>query len=139
MFELIELLTQVNAQIFRALSPLVKANNISVSELIILWKINKNGPCKITELAVKTGVPASTLTSLFDRLESKEFLTRIHDAKDRRCILIQGTPKLKEMIDTVIEKADSELNLLLGAVPPGFIEHFIHDLHALQKHLLNAR
>jgi DNA-binding MarR family transcriptional regulator len=133
---LLELLTQINAQILRALSPLVKANSISVTELIILWKINKKGPCKITDLSIKMGVPASTLTSLFDRLETKDFLTRIHDEKDRRCILIQGTPKLKNMIDSVIDKADSELTSLLDTLSPEFIEHFLEDLQVLQKHLL---
>jgi len=135
MFELVEQLTQVNAQILRALSPLVKVHNISVTDLIILWKINKMGSCKITELAGKTGLPASTLTSLFDRLEAKEFIIRIHDEKDRRSILVQGTPKLENMIDTAIEHADSELISLLSTLPLGFIEHFMQDLELLQKHL----
>lgn len=136
MFELIELLTQINAQILRALSPIVKTNNISVTELIMLWKINKKGPFKITDLSLIMGVPASTLTSLFDRLEAKDFLTRIHDEKDRRCVLIQGTPKLKDMLDSVIKKADTELNSLLDTLPQDFIEHFMEDLLVLQKHLL---
>lgn len=82
------------------------------------------------------GVPASTLTSLFDRLEAKDFLTRIHDEKDRRCVLIQGTPKLKDMLDSVIKKADTELNSLLDTLPQDFIGHFMEDLLVLQKHLL---
>jgi len=135
MFELVEQLTQVNAQILRALSPLVKVHNISVTDLIILWKINKRGSCKITDLAGKTGLPASTLTSLFDRLEAKEFITRIHDEKDRRSILVQGTTKLENMIDTAIENADNELISLLSTLPLGFIEHFMEELKLLQKHL----
>jgi len=135
MFELVEQLTQVNAQILRALTPLVKVHNISVTDLIILWKINKRGSCKITELTGKTGLPASTLTSLFDRLEAKEFIIRIHDKNDRRSILVQGTPKLENMIDTAIENADSELISLLSTLPAGFVEHFMLDLQLLQKHL----
>lgn len=135
MFELVEQLTQVNAQILRTLSPLVKAHNISVTDLIILWKIKNHGSCKITDLAKKTGLPASTLTSLFDRLEAKEFITRIHDEKDRRSILVQSTPKLENMIDSAIESADSELISLLSTLPQGFIEHFMQDLTLLQRHL----
>lgn len=138
MFELIEMLTQVNAQILRALSPIVKSSGISVTEMIILWKINKQGPCKITDLSLKTGVPASTLTSLFDRLESKGFLTRIHDKEDRRCILIQGTPKLSDMIDSVIEKADSRSEAMLNSLSPEFIERFMQDLQVLQKYLTES-
>lgn len=136
MFELVELLSQVNTQIFRILSPAVKVNNISVTEFIMLWKINKKGPYRITDLAREVGVPSSTLTGVFDRLEAKEYLIRIHDRKDRRSVLIQGTPKLKELIATVIQYADSELTDLLGTLPPEFLEHFLRDLLQLQTHLL---
>lgn len=134
-FELVELLSQVNAQIFRILSPIVKVNSISITELIILWKINKNGTYKITDLAREVGVPSSTLTGVFDRLESKDYLMRIHDSKDRRSVLIQGTPQLKIMIDSAIQSADSELINLLGTLPPGFIDRFLLDLMELQSHL----
>jgi DNA-binding MarR family transcriptional regulator len=136
MFELVELLSQVNTLIFRIMSPIVKENNISITELIILWKINKKGSCRITDLAREAGVPASTLTGVFDRLESKEYLVRIHDSIDRRSILIQGTPKLKNMIDSVIKTADKELVNLLGSLPPGFIDRFLQDLTELHIHLL---
>lgn len=135
LFELVELLTHVNAQILRALSGVLKTSNISVTELIILWKINKKGPCKVTDLARKTGVPASTLTSLFDRLEKKGFVKRIHDEKDRRSILIQGTDLLENMIDTVIEEADEELKSLLSSLPEGFLESFINNLEVMQQYL----
>ena len=114
----------------------MKANNISITELIILWKINKKGTCRITDLARGAGVPASTLTGVFDRLESKKYLVRIHDSKDRRSILIQGTPQLKMMIDSVIQSADHELVNLLDTLPPGFVDHFMQDLIVLQTNLL---
>ena len=136
MFELVELLSQVNSQFFKILAPIVKANNISITELIILWKINKKGTCRITDLARGAGVPASTLTGVFDRLESKKYLVRIHDSKDRRSILIQGTPQLKMMIDSVIQSADHELVNLLDTLPPGFVDHFMQDLIVLQTNLL---
>jgi DNA-binding MarR family transcriptional regulator len=135
LFELVELLSQVNAQIFKILSPLVKENHITITELIILWKINKNGTYRITDLAREVGVPSSTLTGVFDRLESKDYLVRIHDRKDRRSVLIQGTPQLKEMIDSVIRSADKELINLLDTLPPGFINRFLQNLKDLQIHL----
>lgn len=135
MFELVELLSQVNTQIFKILSPIVKANNISVTELIILWKINKNGAYRVTDLAREVGVPSSTLTGIFDRLESRDYLVRIHDSKDRRSVLIQGTPQLKEMIESVIQSADHDLVKLLDSLPPGFIDRLIKDMIELQAYL----
>jgi DNA-binding MarR family transcriptional regulator len=135
MFEVVELLSQVNVQMFRILSPTVKSSNISISELIILWKINNKGPYRVTDLARSVGVPPSTLTGVFDRLEAQQYLERIHDSKDRRSVLIQGTPKLKQMIDSVIQSADQELESLFGALPEGFIDRLMQDLTELQTHL----
>lgn len=136
MFELVEQLSQVNAQFFRILSPVVKANGISTTELILLWKINKQGACRITDLAIGAGVPSSTLTGIFDRLESKGYLVRVHDDVDRRSVLIQGTPQLRRMIDSVIQAADHDLQGLLGTLPPGFINRLLQDLTELQAHLI---
>jgi DNA-binding MarR family transcriptional regulator len=135
MFELVEMLSQVNTRIFKLLSPIVKEYNISISELIILWKLNKRGSCKITDLAKAAGLPASTLTGVFDRLESKGYLVRVHDNVDRRSILIESTTKLKEMIEAVILTADQELILLFDTLPPGFMEDFIKDLTLLHTHI----
>ena len=135
MFELVELLSQVNVKIFRVLSPIVKTRGISTTELIILWKINKKGTCRVTDIARDVGVPLSTLTGVFDRLEAKDYLVRIHDKKDRRSILIQGTPQLKMMIKSVIQSAEHELVNLLDTLPPGFIDRFLKDLTELQTHL----
>lgn len=134
-FELVELLSQVNVKILRVLSPIVKTRSISTTELIILWKINKKGACRVTDIARDVGVPLSTLTGVFDRLEAKNYLVRIHDSKDRRSILIQGTPQLKMMIESVIQSADHELVNLLDTLPPGFIDRFLKDLTYLQTHL----
>jgi DNA-binding MarR family transcriptional regulator len=135
MFEVVELLSQVNVQVFKILSPIVKANNISISELIILWKINKKGPYRVTDLAREAGLSPSTLTGVFDRLELQDYLVRIHDSKDRRSVLIQGTPRLKTMIDSVIQNADQELKNLFDTCTPGFIDRLTLDLLELQTHL----
>jgi DNA-binding MarR family transcriptional regulator len=138
MFELVELLTQVNSRILRTLSPLVKANNVTFSELIILWKINKRGSCTSTDLAAVSSVPASTLTSVLDRLEAKGLVARSHDAQDRRCILIQGTPKLRHMLADIVAQADSELQTLFRSLSPEFLARFSEDLDAMNQHLLRS-
>jgi len=134
-FEVVELLSKVNVKMFKLLSPIVKANNISITELIILWRINKKGPYRVTDVAREAGVPASTLTGVFDRLEAQGYLVRIHDSQDRRSVLIQGTPLLREMIDSSIKSADREIESLFDTLPPGFIDRLTQDLLELQEHL----
>lgn len=135
MFEVVELLSKVNVQMFRLLSPVVKSNNISITELIILWKINKNGPCRTTDIAREVGMPPSTLTGVFDRLEAHGYLVRSHDSQDRRSVLVAGTPRLAEMIDSVIQKADGEMDELFGTLPPGLMDRLMRDLLELHSHL----
>jgi DNA-binding MarR family transcriptional regulator len=135
MYELVELLNQVNTQIFQMLTPIIKSNSITISELILLWKIDKKGPYRISDLSYETGVANSTLTGVFDRLESKEYIIRIHDSEDRRSILIQGTQKLNDMINTLIKNADDELSDLLKDMEPRFIPRLSEDLTTLQAYL----
>jgi len=135
MFEVVELLSHVNVQMFRILSPVVKSSNISITELIILWKINKKGPYRVTDIAKEAGVPPSTLTGVFDRLEAQHYLERVHDSKDRRSVLIAGTPHLQRMIDSVLQNADHELMNLFDTLPPDFIDRLTQNLLELQTHL----
>ena len=135
MFEIVELLGQVNVQMFKLLSPIVKPNNISISELIILWKINKRGPYRVTDIAREAGLPPSTLTGIFDRLESQHYLERVHDSKDRRSVLIQGTPQLQELIDTVIQKTETELKSLFNSMPADYFDRLTGDLQQLKTQL----
>lgn len=135
MLEIVELLSQVNVKIFKILSPIVKSRNLSITELIILWKINKRGPYRVTDIAKDVGVPQSTLTGIFDRLEAQHYLERVHDSKDRRSVLIKGSPQLQELIDSVVQNAEHELTELFGTLPEGFINRLTQDLLELQTHL----
>ena len=135
MFQLFELLSSINVKIIRLFSPILKTVGLSVTELIILWKIDNRGIMRITDVAREVGVPPSTLTGLFDRLTTQGYLERIHDEKDRRSILLRGTPKLKQTIDDVVRVADSELEEFFGGMPEGFVERFKQDLDCLQKHI----
>ena len=120
---------------FKMFSPIAKLSNVSIAELIILWKINKKGPYRVTDLAREAGVPPSTLTGVFDRLEAQQYLERVHDSKDRRSVLIKGTPRLQELIDSLIASADKQLRGVLDTLPAGFIERFTQDLMEMEMHL----
>ncbi|ABQ25752.1 MarR family winged helix-turn-helix transcriptional regulator [Geotalea uraniireducens] len=58
--------------------------------LFVLWE---NDGISIQELAVKTSLGKSTLTSMLDRLEETGHLTRVPSSDDRRKILIKLTEK----------------------------------------------
>ncbi len=60
--------------------------------MFVLWR---NDGIPITELARKTSLEKSTLTSMLDRLEDAGYLTRVASKDDRRKILIKRTAKDK--------------------------------------------
>jgi len=76
--------------------------------LFVLW--HKDG-ISIQELAKKTSLGKSTLTSMLDRLEQAGFVKRVPSKEDRRTILIKLTEKDRECRDlyTKITKEKTEL------------------------------
>ena len=72
--------------------------------LFVLWN-EDNIPIK--ELANKTGLAKTTLTSMLDRLEQSGHIRRVYDAADRRTVrikLTETTINLKEQYDEVSVK-----------------------------------
>jgi len=76
--------------------------------LFVLWQ--KDG-ISIQELAKKTALGKSTLTSMLDRLEQAGFVKRVPSKEDRRTILIRLTEKDHKCRDlyTKITKEKTEL------------------------------
>lgn len=71
--------------------------------LYILWN---NDDISISELANKTGLAKTTLTSMLDRLEMSGYLQRVYDKDDRRKINIKLTKiaiAMKDQYDQVSE------------------------------------
>lgn len=58
--------------------------------MFVLWREDE---IPVSELAKKTSLGKSTLTSMLDRLESSGYIKRVPSAEDRRKILIQRTEK----------------------------------------------
>ncbi len=135
MFRLIELISSINVHLLRQLSPIVKTQGLSVSEMIILWKVNKKGRARIKDIAAEVGLPPSTMTGIFDRLAKLEYVERLHDVEDRRSVMIQGTPQLATLVDQASLKAMDELEGILGSLPNGFLQRFEEDLEIMYNHL----
>ncbi len=70
--------------------------------MFVLWHTDR---IPINELAKKTSLGKSTLTSMLDRLESSGYLSRIPSPDDRRTILIERADK-----DKAFEKIYTELS-----------------------------
>lgn len=85
---------QVTGRIF---TKLLKDFNVELNPaqgriMFVLWH---NDEIPIIELAKKTSLKKSTLTSMLDRLEEQGYIVRVPSKEDRRKILIKRTEKDK--------------------------------------------
>jgi DNA-binding MarR family transcriptional regulator len=98
----------------RVLSRILKKyglDEINPAQGRIFFALWQGDGISIHELAKKTSLEKSTLTSMLDRLEKNGFIARVPSTKDRRKIIIKLTEKDRKLRDvyTKITKEKSEL------------------------------
>ena len=98
--------------------------------LYVLWQ-NDNIP--IVELSRKTGLAKTTLTSMLDRMEKAELISRVFDPMDRRQIRIVLTENARKLNDKYNEVSD-EMNEIYYA---GFTEEEIVQFEKMLQRVLN--
>jgi len=98
---------QVSGRIF---ARILKEHGVDINPAQgrILFALWKEDGIPISELARKTQLDKSTLTSMLDRLEKAGHITRIRPKKDRRTILIRLTEKDKNLHE-VYNKVSEEM------------------------------
>ena len=73
--------------------------------LYVLWQ---SGPLQIQELARRTSLGKSTLTTMLDRLERAGQLRRIRSKEDRRAIHIELTERSRQL-ENVYQEVSAEM------------------------------
>ena len=97
--------------------------------LYVLWQVD-NIP--IVELARKTGLAKTTLTSMIDRMEESGLVTRIFDKCDRRQIRIALTDSAKKLSDEY-ERVSARMNKIYYA---GFSDEEIIAFENILRRIL---
>jgi DNA-binding MarR family transcriptional regulator len=82
--------------------------NLTIAEASAIYAIGPNGPKTMKQIAETLGVAVSTPTRTIDRLLEKGFVNRTVGEKDRRQLLIELTPKGKELLED-IDKENLEI------------------------------
>jgi DNA-binding MarR family transcriptional regulator len=97
---------------------------LTTSEHNVLAVLAEGRPRAVGELAMATGTRPTTLTSVLDRLEGRQLLTRELDPADRRSFLVELTPAGRRTASTVraavIELEQHALSSLTPAQIAGF-------------------
>ncbi len=110
----------------------IEINSAQGRIMFALWK--QDG-IAINELAQKTQLKKSTLTSMLDRLEKMGYVRRQRCRKDRRKILIKRTSKDKNLESQYVELSQEITKLYYKGFSNSEIDRFEKDLAKILDNL----
>ena len=103
---LITQIKQVQGRIFDALLQKAGIEEFNGAQGRILYVLWQEDGLPVVELAKRTGLAKTTLTSMLERMDAKGFLERVPDRKDRRMLRIFLTPKAQGLSDRYNQVSD---------------------------------
>ncbi|MHC4722048.1 MAG: MarR family winged helix-turn-helix transcriptional regulator [Planctomycetota bacterium] len=103
----------------------IEINSAQGRIMFALWQADG---ISINELAKKTQLKKSTLTSMLDRLENMGYVKRQRSKKDRRKILIKRTNKDKNLESKYVELSGEITKLFYKGFSKSEINRFEDDL-----------
>jgi DNA-binding MarR family transcriptional regulator len=103
--------------------------------MFVLWQ--KDG-ISISELAKKTSLGKSTLTSMLDRLEEMGYVTRIRSEEDRRSVLVKRTDKDESWQEVYAQVSQYMGRLYYDGFSESEIDEFEQYLRRLVDNLVAA-
>lgn len=121
---LIAKIHHISGRIFGRILKKAGINEINPAQGRILFVLWKKDEIPISELAKRTLLSKSTLTSMLDRLEEAGYVTRIRSKEDRRTILIKRMEKDKLLEKKYIKVSNEMTDLFYSGFAPKEIESF---------------
>jgi len=134
------LIAKIHQLAGRIFARMLKENKIEINPaqgriMFVLWK---NDQIPITELAKRTSLEKSTLTSMLDRLEAAGYAARVPSPDDRRKILIKRTAKDKAWQKTYTRVSQQMTDLFYAGFSRAEIDEFERYLKRIFDNLSAA-
>ncbi|MGA2612100.1 MAG: MarR family transcriptional regulator [Spirochaetia bacterium] len=135
--QLLELLGDIYRRVFRAVAPMAQSEGLSMTEMLVVWKMHARECRRVKELVADIGLPPSTLTGILDRLTAAGWLAREADKEDRRAVVMRRTEKLDRFIRLLRQERTKSLEAAFRKLPRELVERLTADLTAVHD-LLEA-
>lgn len=90
----------------------VGATGLQVPEAHLLTFLRSYAPCPVGEIRRVFGLKGSTVTSMLDRLESRDLIRRTPSAEDRRSFLVELSEpgrRLAERVQAPVEELERRI------------------------------
>ncbi len=89
---------------------------LSASAGYVLNRVSREGPSRLTALAIKEGVSQPSMTQLIQRLERQDLVTRLTDPDDGRVALVAITAAGQALLDDRTRTRRERLTALLATL-----------------------
>lgn len=134
---LLELLGDIYRRIFRSVAPVAHSEGLSMTEMLVVWKMHGRECRRVKELVSEIGLPPSTLTGILDRLTAAGWLSREADADDRRAVVMRRTEKLDRFTRVLKQETEKNLAAVFRKMPSSLVDRLATDLSRFRE-LLEA-
>jgi DNA-binding MarR family transcriptional regulator len=102
----------------RLVRGLATAGDLSASALMLLGRLDRTGPQRLTDLADQERVSQPAMTQLVGRLERDGWLTRTASRADRRGVVVEVTTAGRELVALRRTQRAEALTRLLDDLDP---------------------
>lgn len=122
----------------KTLSQKFDQQNLAVSAeewaiLLILWTKGEQTPSALAEVTFRD---RTTITRLIDQMVKKGMVTRMHDEKDRRRVLIKASEAGEALKGDLVPIAQDMISIATQGISPQDIETTVKTLSAMTHNLL---
>ena len=132
---LVSQIKQVSGRIFEKLLANAGIEAFNGAQGRILYVLWQEDGIPIVELARKTGLAKTTLTSMLDRMEDASLIMRVFDKADRRQIRIILTDKARELKDEYEQVSHAMNEIYYDGFTKGEIVEFENTLRRILSNL----
>ena len=91
------------------------------------------GPCSVGQLAEVVGVSSPAATQLVDRLVEHGMVERRHDEADRRIVLVDYVPGMRDVARRIVESRRRRLEEVMGSLTDEEARAFVKGLKLLAE------
>jgi len=132
---LIAKIHQISGRIFARILKKAGIDEINPAQGRILFVLWEKDEIPISELAKRTLLSKSTLTSMLDRLEEASYIARVRSKEDRRAILIKRKEKDRLLEKKYIQVSNEMTDLFYSGFAPKEIDTFENYLKRILANL----
>jgi len=126
---------QLGGRIFARLLREYGVDQLNPAQGRIMFVLWQEDGIPIKELAKRTQLDKSTLTSMLDRLEQAGLVRRVPSTQDRRTILLQRTQKDRELEDLYVRVSKEMTRIWYKGFTDTRIRRFEKDLQEILDNL----